>query len=63
MTNNNQKLNQLYTTAMNRLKDLAKKRQELVQERHSLVRGHIKQLEAQKIETIRASLGLPPNNN
>lgn len=46
-----QKIEEIYNEAMRKLEELGK-------ERKSIIAGYIKELEAQKIDAIRASLGL-----
>jgi hypothetical protein len=53
------KIEQIYDEAMQKLGELAKDRQILVQERHTIIHAYIKELEAQKISAVRQSLELP----
>ena len=48
------KIAAIYDEAIKKLKELGKERDEIL-------RAYIRELEAQKIEAIRASLGLSPN--
>lgn len=48
------KIEEIYNEAIQKLEELGK-------ERKSIIRGYIKELEAQKIDAIRASLGILNN--
>lgn len=49
------KIEEIYNDAKQKLKDLGNKRRDIV-------RNYIKELENKKVDAIRASLGLPVNN-
>ena len=51
-----QKIEEIYSEAIKKLEELSK-------ERKGIIQGYIKELEAQKIGAIRASLGLLENKN
>lgn len=55
------KIEEIYNEAMQKLAIFAQEREKLVKERDDIIRGYIKELEAKKIEAIRASLGLSAN--
>ena len=55
------KIEEIYNEAIAKFDVLAQERSNLVKERQDTIRGYIKDLEAKKIEAIRASLGLPIN--
>jgi mRNA-degrading endonuclease RelE of RelBE toxin-antitoxin system len=50
------KIEEIYNEAIKKLEELGKQRQEIVS-------GYVKELEDQKINAIRASLGLIDSNN
>ncbi len=52
------KIEEIYNEAIKKLADLGQERQGLLKERQSIISNYIKDLEAQKIDAIRASLGL-----
>ena len=52
------KIEEIYNEAMQKLEELGKERSNLVKERQDIIRGYIKELEAQKLSAVRQSLGL-----
>lgn len=55
------KIEEIYNEAIKKLEILAQERGLLVKERQDAIRGYIKDLEAKKIDAIRASLDLSAN--
>ncbi len=58
-----EKIKEIYEEAIAKLQSLRKEREELIDEKHHIIKEYIKSLEAQKMEAVRASLGLPANTN
>ena len=52
------KIEEIYNEAMKKLEELGKERANLVKKRKDAIRSYIKDLEAKKIDAIRASLKL-----
>jgi hypothetical protein len=52
------RIKEIYDEAIKKLDSLAVEREGLLRERQEIIKGHIKELEVQKIEAIRQSLSL-----
>ncbi|MCX6755685.1 MAG: hypothetical protein NT068_04100 [Candidatus Nomurabacteria bacterium] len=52
------KIEEIYNEAIRKLEELGKERQSLLKERKDIITNYIKELEAQKVDAIRTSLGL-----
>ncbi len=58
-----ERIREIYEDAIAKLTALRKEREELIDEKHHVIKDYIKSLESQKMEAIRASLGLPASTN
>ncbi len=52
------KIEEIYNEAIRKLEELGKERQGLLKERKDIITNYIKELEAQKVDAVRTSLGL-----
>ena len=55
------KIAEIYNEAIKKLKELGIEREKLLKEKKDIINDYIKELEAQKIEAIRASILLSDN--